>query len=154
MPTASIACCSSWPWLSTQRWPPACGRPCPTRPQAKKKISRSTQKGGAQQDLVVHPRPPANYQAHPLVLAPSPTLDSTPELIDAEHSSDNSGARRQIARLQAATTPLASRSDIRHDDKPVSPVDQKSGAGYESCGGCCGAGKFSPRTSILYARCT
>src|SRR3982750_4311367 len=84
MPTASIACCSSWPWLSTQRWPPACGRPCPTRPQAKKKISRSTQKGGAQQDLVVHPRPPANYQAHPLVLAPSPTLDSTPELIDAE----------------------------------------------------------------------
>src|SRR5947209_114282 len=84
MPTASIACCSSCPWLSTKRCPPACGMPCTTQPQAKKKISRSTQKGGAQQDLVVHPRAPSHHQAHAVVLAPSATLGSTPELIDAE----------------------------------------------------------------------
>src|SRR3954469_23186090 len=59
--------------------------PCTTQPQAKKKISRSTQKGGAQQDLVVHPRAPSHHQAHAVVLAPSATLGSTPELIDAEH---------------------------------------------------------------------
>src|SRR4051812_953983 len=58
--------------------------PCTTQPQAKKKISRSTQKGGAQQDLVVHPRAPAHHQAHAVVLAPSATLGSMPELIDAE----------------------------------------------------------------------
>src|SRR3954463_2469446 len=58
--------------------------PCPTQPQAKKKISRSTRKGGAQQDLVVHPRAPAHHQAHAVVLAPSATLGSMPELIDAE----------------------------------------------------------------------
>jgi hypothetical protein len=57
---------------------------CTTQPQAKKKISRSTQKGGAQQDLVVHPRAPSHHQAHAVVLAPSATLGSTPELIDAE----------------------------------------------------------------------
>src|SRR5689334_12859670 len=49
-----------------------------------KKISRSTQKGGAQQDLVVHPRAPSHHQAHAVVLAPSATLGSMPELIDAE----------------------------------------------------------------------
>src|SRR3954464_6089675 len=66
--------------------------PGTTQPQAKKKISRSTQKGGAQQDLVVHPRAPAHHQAHAVVLAPSATLGSMPELIDAEASKAASSA--------------------------------------------------------------
>jgi hypothetical protein len=38
-------CCSSWPWLSTGRCPAACGMPFIIRLQAKKKLSRSPQKG-------------------------------------------------------------------------------------------------------------
>jgi putative transposase len=67
--------------------------PCTTQPQAKKKISRSTQKGGAQQDLVVHPRAPSHHQTHAVVLAPSATLGSTPELIDAEADTHYQGLR-------------------------------------------------------------
>src|SRR3954469_16333913 len=66
--------------------------PCTTQPQAKKKISRSTQKGGAQQDLVVHPRAPSHHQAHAVVLAPSATLGSMPELIDAEAKGSSGGS--------------------------------------------------------------
>src|SRR4051794_15290306 len=60
--------------------PPIIRRP------AKKKLSRSTQKGGPQQDLLVHPRAPAHHQAHALMLAPSATLGGAPELIDAQIS--------------------------------------------------------------------
>src|SRR3712207_473277 len=49
-----------------------------------KKLSRSTPKGGPQQDFVVHPRAPADCQAHAVMLATSATLGRAPELIDAE----------------------------------------------------------------------
>jgi DDE family transposase len=65
--------------VSTGLWD-AAHHPTPSE----KKLSRSTQKGGPQQDLVVHPRAPAHHQAHAVVLAPSATLGSMPELIDAE----------------------------------------------------------------------
>jgi hypothetical protein len=83
-PTGSIACSSSCLWRSTGRCPPACGMPFIIQLQAKKKLSRSAQKGGAQQDLVVHPRAPSHHQAHAFVLAASATLGGTPELIDGQ----------------------------------------------------------------------
>src|SRR3954464_14921728 len=67
--------------VSTGLWD-AVHHPTPSE----KKLSRSTQKGGPQQDLVVHPRAPAHHQAHPVMLAASATLDGTPELIDVQGS--------------------------------------------------------------------
>ena len=43
-----------------------------------KKLSRSPPKGGPQQDLVVHPRAPADRQAHAVMLATSATLGRAP----------------------------------------------------------------------------
>jgi hypothetical protein len=54
------------------------------QPPAKKKRSRTTQKGGAEQDFVVHPWASSHHQAHAGVLAASATLGGSPELIDAE----------------------------------------------------------------------
>jgi hypothetical protein len=68
----------------TGRCPPACGMPSIIRHQTKKKLSRSTKKGGPQQDFLVHSRAPADHQAHAVMLAPSATLGGTPELIDAK----------------------------------------------------------------------
>lgn len=51
---------------------------------SEKKSSQSTQKSGAQPNLVVHPRAPSHRQAHPIMLATPATLGRAPELIDAE----------------------------------------------------------------------
>jgi hypothetical protein len=65
--------------VSTGLWD-AVHHPTPSE----KKLSRSTKKGGPQQDFLVHSRAPADHQAHAVMLAPSATLGGTPELIDAE----------------------------------------------------------------------
>jgi len=51
-----------------------------------KKLSRSTQKGGPQQNVVVHTRAPAHRQAHAVMLASAAALGRAPELIDAKRS--------------------------------------------------------------------
>src|SRR5690349_6910149 len=63
-------------------------RPVGCRPSSdtgrKKKLSRSTQKGGPQQNVVVHTRAPAHRQAHAVMLASAAALGRAPELIDAK----------------------------------------------------------------------